>query len=191
MDYCSPQLYWKIAAPKQPFAPLLDWWIAANTQGRVIAPGLNASKIDGDAGWEASEIVEQIRLVRTRPAASGVIQFSVKAITRNYKGLSPLLASQAYPTPALMPRFASCVDLVPPALESVEASLDKSLVLTWKPPAGERFVSIGVRRGEAWEWHVAPAAAGGIELDATNANAVALAAVGRGGRLGAWQSMTP
>jgi uncharacterized lipoprotein YddW (UPF0748 family) len=191
MDYCSPQLYWKIAAPKQPFAPLLDWWIAANTQGRVIAPGLNASKIDGDAGWEASEIVEQIRLVRTRPAASGVIQFSVKAITRNYKGLSPLLASQAYPTPALMPRFASCVDLVPPALESVEASLDKSLVLTWKPPAGERFVSIGVRRGEAWEWHVAPAAAGGIELDATNANAVALAPVARGGRLGPWRSMTP
>ncbi len=191
MDYCSPQLYWKIAAPKQPFAPLLDWWIAANPLGRVIAPGLNASKIDGDAGWEPSEIVEQIRLVRTRPAASGVIQFSVKAITRNYKGLAPLLAAQAYPAPALMPLFATCGDAAPAPLESPEVSLDKSLVITWKPPSDVRFIAVGVRRGEAWEWHVATAAAGGIELDAAAADAVALAPVGRGGRLGAWHAMTP
>ncbi len=191
MDYCSPQLYWKISAPKQPFAPLLDWWIAANKAGRLIVPGLNASKIDGDAGWDPSEIVDQINLVRTRPGASGVIQFSVKAITRNYKGLSPLLATQAYPSPAFTPLFATCGDAAPPPLEGVEVSLEKSLVVTWKPPSQERFIAAGVRRGDAWEWHVAPAAAGGIELDATNADAVALAAVGRGGRLGPWQSLMP
>ena len=38
MDYCSPQLYWKIDAPKQPFEPLLAWWSGENVRHRALWP---------------------------------------------------------------------------------------------------------------------------------------------------------
>ena len=45
LDYWTPQLYWKLSAPAQPYEPLLNWWISENTQGRHIWPGLFTSKI--------------------------------------------------------------------------------------------------------------------------------------------------
>src|SRR5688572_3551901 len=50
VDYLAPQLYWSISAPQQSFPVLLDWWLAQNTMGRHVWPGLATYRVnDGTA----------------------------------------------------------------------------------------------------------------------------------------------
>jgi len=191
MDYCTPQLYWAISAPKQSFAALLDWWILQNAKGRLIIPGLNTSKLDAVGKWPVEEIPNQIGLVRTRPTTSGTIQFSAKAIVKNYKGIQPALATGAFIEPAVTPIFPTCGDAAPGPLADVSATLDGQVHVTWTPPAHERFVVIGVRRAGAWHWRMVSAAAGGAGVDATDATTIAVAPLGRNGRLGPWSALQP
>lgn len=82
VDYLSPQLYWPIDSDGQSFPVLLQWWTEQNVKHRHIWPGLFTSRVGGtDArGWPVKEIIEQIRLTRAQPGASGDVHFSMRSL---------------------------------------------------------------------------------------------------------------
>ncbi len=112
LDYCAPQLYWKITAPGQPFEPLLTWWIGENLKGRHVWPGLNASRVGSTEKepFAAEEITRQVEIVqgvaqRGGPSprtSAGVVLYSVIALMQNRGGLADRLAL-TFRMPALIP----------------------------------------------------------------------------------------
>lgn len=98
LDYFAPQLYWRIDAPEQSFPVLLNWWLAQNQRQRKIYPALFTSRVaDGSAqAWPASEIANQIAVIRATPGADGFIHFSMRAFLENRGGLveHPLLRAE-------------------------------------------------------------------------------------------------
>lgn len=113
LDYVSPQLYWKLEAPQQPFARLLDWWIDQNDQQRHVWPGLYASRVlpagetgkDGNPApsWEPGDVVAQVMATRASGGASGTVLFSAKALVENRRGLADALRAGPFAPPALVP----------------------------------------------------------------------------------------
>ncbi len=162
LDYVSPQLYWAVSAPKQPFAPLLDWWIGENTKSRHVWPGLYTSRIDGSAkAWQASEIVEQIGVIRGRGTRStGSVQFSMKALAANRGGIADALRDGPFAEPALVPETPWLDAEAPPSPADV-AVLDagEAWRVQWSPGPGEpawRWL-VHTRYGSSWRWvSVAP-----------------------------------
>ncbi|HEX6309969.1 MAG TPA: family 10 glycosylhydrolase [Longimicrobiales bacterium] len=103
-DYYAPQLYWRTYAPQQDYATLLRWWSEQNPHGRHIWAGNIPNSVRGGGrGWDASEILEQIRLTRAEPGASGNIHFSASGLLRNADGLADAFRRQVYSEPALVP----------------------------------------------------------------------------------------
>lgn len=95
-DYFVPQLYWRLAAPKQPFGALLDWWLAENAGGRAVAAGHYTGLVaDPTHDWPAAEILDQIARVRAAGAA-GSVHFSARALAENRGGIADALAAGPY-----------------------------------------------------------------------------------------------
>ena len=99
VDYLSPQLYWPINAPAQPFQALLGWWQAQNVKGRNLWPGM-AAYIAGTK-FPVTEIARQIQATRAQPGASGEIFFEMRSFRTN-PALAAVVASE-YSQPALVP----------------------------------------------------------------------------------------
>src|SRR5581483_5379452 len=85
LDYLSPQLYWSIGRPQQSYPVLLAWWVSQNVRGRHIWPGNYASRVGplGTPSWPVDELLQQIRLTREQPGATGNVYFSMTAFMRN------------------------------------------------------------------------------------------------------------
>jgi uncharacterized lipoprotein YddW (UPF0748 family) len=102
-DYLAPQLYWPLKQEKQSFSRLLAWWSDENSKQRCLWPGLYTSRVTGkDKGWPASEIIEEIKLARAQPGASGQIHFSARALVNNTGGIADALKA-VYTEPAHVP----------------------------------------------------------------------------------------
>ena len=103
VDMLIPQLYWKIDAPKQPYAELLNWWLSQNQAGRLLVVGNYSSRINSSAeSWQPGEIVNQIQ--RTRDArGDGNVHFSAVALMQNRKSLGDTLKQGVYAEAALAP----------------------------------------------------------------------------------------
>ncbi len=101
MDYCAPQLYWRIDQTAQSFPALLDWWVDQNPGGRHVWPGLHTSK------HGASEIESQTRLTREASGAGGNVHFSAKGLLagslQDPSTLAGHLVSTVYRDQALPP----------------------------------------------------------------------------------------
>lgn len=102
-DYFTPQLYWPIAQTKQSFPVLLNWWASQNPKKIHLWPGQFTSRTNpNDGNWLATEVTDQIKLVRDHEGATGTVHFSMKAIQRNWNGIGDAL-QKAYATPAVVP----------------------------------------------------------------------------------------
>lgn len=103
-DYFTPQLYWKIDSPGQPYGKLQQWWIEQNTANRHLWIGNYTGRLASDQGdWALAEVENQIAMTRKSKGATGNVHFSFKAIQGNWKGLYDNLRSKTYRTPALVP----------------------------------------------------------------------------------------
>src|SRR5439155_20100095 len=105
LDYLAPQLYWPIARPEQSYPVLLDWWVKQNTKQRHIWPGLASYRVaDTSAARHipADEIIDEIRLTRQQPGATGHIHFNTRVVMQSPDSLDAKLA-QIYDEPALVP----------------------------------------------------------------------------------------
>lgn len=180
LDYWAPQLYWPINREGQQFPVLLDYWLAANPLQRHVWPGLFTSQVKAAANpWPAREFVDQIEVLRARPAAGGHIHFSMAALMPDIQGLASLL-QVAYAQPALVPA-TPWLQAPPVGRPSLRASNGR---LQWLPAAGEpaRRWALWRRSGAAWRFAVLPAAE--RQADVAGIDAAVLAAVDRTGRLG-------
>ena len=202
LDYLAPQLYWPINREGLQFSLLLDHWVAENSQGRHLWPGLFTSLVTkgepaasaGPRVWPAREITEQIQLQRQRGArAGGHIHFSMVALMQDRDGVATQLQNGLYAQAALVPATPWLVDAAP---GSPGASLANSAPGTPAAPLlrrqGERVTieaapgpgparwSVWLRTGGQWRFSVLPGAQRSLDLPA-GTDRVAVSAINRVG----------
>jgi uncharacterized lipoprotein YddW (UPF0748 family) len=184
-DYFSPQLYWPIAAEKQSFPKLLDWWVGENTKGRHLWPGLYTSRVTGaEKGWPAKEVVDQIGLTR-KAKAGGAVHFSAKALVRNTGGVADELR-KVYAEPALVPESPWLAGKEPVGKPEVARdTADGKPVLRVKAPTGARFVVLRCEADGKWVTKVVGISAGKRAILPTPAGGrVVVSVIDRVGREG-------
>jgi uncharacterized lipoprotein YddW (UPF0748 family) len=102
VDYWTPQLYWPTRQIPQSYPVLLGWWSRENIHQRNLWPGLFTSRIESEA--DAQENFSQIMITRGMiPDGPGNVHFSMKALQKNYGGISDILLDGPYAKPALVP----------------------------------------------------------------------------------------
>lgn len=197
LDYLAPQLYWPIARAGQPFAVLLDLWLAANPMQRHIWPGLFTSRVINTAKggevlgtnvWPGQELIDQVAVQRSRsgagtapaPGATGHIHFSMAALMQNRDQLAARLQAGAYAEAALVPATLWLPD-VAPAAPRLQARGQQLLL---RPGAGavpSRW-AVWLRRGQRWQLQVL--AGSQSQLNTQGATRVVASAINRVGQAG-------
>ncbi|MFZ4649988.1 MAG: glycoside hydrolase family 10 protein [Rubrivivax sp.] len=187
LDYLAPQLYWAIDRPAQAFGVLLDYWLAQNTRGRHIWPGLFTSRVgapERERAWPAQEVIDQVALKRTRPAASGHLHFSMVALMQDREGLGTQLRAGAYAQPALVPVAPWLGGQAPAAPLATRDGAALRLRPGPGPGAAPFLWALWQRVAGRWQFGVQPAGAPGstepVAL-AAGAEAVVASAVDRQG----------
>jgi hypothetical protein len=128
LDYWTPQLYWKLSAPAQPYEPLLNWWISQNTKGRHVWPGIFTSKIgDRPTAWPVHDVLNQIWVTQDTPGATGNVHFSMKAIMQNRDGVADALRDGPYRDHVLVPPTPWLDAKAPSAPKDVSATRARGL----------------------------------------------------------------
>lgn len=154
VDYLSPQLYWRISAPKQPFGKLLKWWISQDVLDRHIWPGC----YDSQTSWAPQEVVGQVKLTR-EIGGGGNLHFSARALMRNAKGIASLLRERVYGGMALVPAspWLKSEAPLPPKVGRVEWDGIQPAHFEWTSD-GEtpRFYLVATRYGQAWSFRILP-----------------------------------
>ncbi len=187
LDYLAPQLYWQINREGLQFPVLLDHWVAENTAGRHLWPGLFTSLVTkgepaasaGPRVWPAREITEQIQLQRQRGArAGGHIHFSMAALMQDRDGLATQLQNGLYAQAALVPATPWLDDAnAAPAAPLLRRQGDR---ITMEPAAGSNPArwSVWTRAGGTWRFMVLPGAQRSLALPA-GTDRVAVSAINR------------
>ncbi|MEO7456849.1 MAG: family 10 glycosylhydrolase [Gemmatimonadaceae bacterium] len=105
LDYVTPQLYWSVDRPQQRYDQLLQWWDQENFKRRHLWPGNYTSKVgfNNSSKFPVSEILEQIRLTRAQPGATGNVHFSMEVFKKDPDGINEALERDSYAVPALIP----------------------------------------------------------------------------------------
>jgi uncharacterized lipoprotein YddW (UPF0748 family) len=193
LDYLAPQLYWPINSVGQPFAPLLDYWLAENRAHRHVWPGLFTSQVTrGEPGvalgprvWPAREVLDQVALVRSRPGAGGHIHFSMVALMQDRDGIATQLQAGPYAQAALVPAtpWLPGSALPAPLLTRRGAQLE----IAPGPGPAPTLWALWQRVGGQWRFAVLPGEQRRFEPAA--ADLLTLSAVDRVGNLGATQRM--
>jgi uncharacterized lipoprotein YddW (UPF0748 family) len=163
VDYLTPQLYWKVSAPAQPYEALLRWWAGENRHSRHLWPGMYTSRITPSpaaASWMPRDIVDEIEVTRRTPGATGHVHFSMIALVRDHQGVDEAL-QPVYALPALVPA-SPWLGGKKPATPRVGAVMDAAGGVTIEWMQGDASDKpwlwvLCVKRGDAWEMHICPA----------------------------------
>ncbi len=146
LDYFTPQLYWKLDSD-QSYRTLLDYWMGANTMGRHLWPGNNASVLAPSLGdWAVKEIEDQIDFTRSRKVGGNVF-YSVKPFLNNTKQVNYALRKRAYKDLALVPE-TSWLDPSRPAPPVCRLSDDGGSLILEGAPTDARFYAIYIDKGK-------------------------------------------
>ena len=155
VDYWTPQLYWPTRKIPQSYPVLLGWWVGQNTHNRNLWPGLYTSKIKDEAA--ALENFSQIMITRGMvPNGPGNVHFSMKALQRNYGGISDILLKGPYTKPVLIPTSPWLDDEAPAApLVEIE-SKDGKVHVNWfheNVDDVNQWV-VYFQRGQHWDYQI-------------------------------------
>ncbi len=158
VDYLAPQLYWRIEAREQSFPVLLRWWSEQNVRSRHLWPGLYTAKV-GES-WPADELVNQVRLVRAQPGATGHIHYHIKRLTDNGGGIADVLRVNFYSQAALVPGL-SWANTIRPARPAVGIRTTSTTVqVTVQPahnsPAALWLWLVQTKTSTEWETKIFP-----------------------------------
>ncbi|MEP6620774.1 MAG: family 10 glycosylhydrolase [bacterium] len=127
VDYFSPQLYWSVDKQQQSYHDLLEWWTQENVKGRNIWPGNYTGKVGftNSSKWRTDEVLEQIRLTRAQPGATGNVHFSMNVFMQDPDSLNERLVNETYASPALVPA-SSWLDKRAPAAPAIRVRTDST-----------------------------------------------------------------
>jgi len=180
VDYLAPQLYWRIAPPKQSFTALLDWW---RHQGRrPVWPGIATERINSadDPGRPASEITNQIELSRKLGNNwNGHIHWSAKSLVTNRGGIASKL-SNIYTQPAAVPPMPWVSSQAPASPGVSAAGQGGNTVVSWTADGSAAKIAVQARNGGIWRTMKITAAGIG-QITIPHADAVAITALDRFG----------
>lgn len=156
LDYLAPQLYWPIDQSAQSFATLLPWWKQQPAQGRHIWPGINPGRmLAAKPPTRATELADQLALLRNQPGSLGHIHFSIKHLLKEHPKVAGILR-EAYREIAVPPASPWLEDSPPPTLTGV--ALDPvNGRLRWIPSRDVRLVLVQERLGAQWRTLGTPA----------------------------------
>lgn len=182
VDYFTPQLYWRIEPPAQSYPVLLKWWTEQNPHARHLWPGNFASPVTAGK-WPLEEMVNQVRVTREQPGATGNVFFSAKDLMKP-GGVGDALAGGPYAAPALVPA-STWLGKKPPGKPKVTFGKDGP-ALSWAPGSGENpwLWVVQLRRGGQWTTEVLPAGKDRWPLAEAGAEQAAVSAVDRLGNQG-------
>jgi uncharacterized lipoprotein YddW (UPF0748 family) len=188
MDYLAPQLYWPIDRAGQQFPVLLDYWLAQNTAKRHVWAGLFTSLVSrdettGPRAWAAREIIDQVAVQRSRPAATGHIHFSMVALMQDRGGVAAQLMAGPYAVPALVPPTpwrGSTPQPAPPAPPVLKLAAGQALI---EPAAGSQPAQWAVWRRSAGQWRFSVQPFSERSVATAGADALVVSAVDRWGQL--------
>ena len=184
LDYCAPQLYWPIKSPEQSFPVLLKWWAAQNAKGRGLAPGIDSTKAEGH--WPIEEILNQIRLTRREPGATGHIHWNMKTLMHD-GALVQALKKEVYQQPAIFP---SCQWLKSDAIAAAPklrvTQGPGGLRANWEAGEGTeaRFWLVQTRHDNQWSSRIMGGTTERLSLGRTPPDIIALRAIDKYGNTG-------
>ncbi len=181
VDYFAPQLYWAIEPAEQSYPVLLEWWAQQNSKRRHLVPGMNSTQ--ARRRWEPEEILNQIRITRKQPGASGHIHWNMSSLMGSSR-LAEALSRDLYAQPALIPP-APWLDRTPPGKPKLTVNAAASRI-SWES-SGSKPVALWLlqtREGSRWQARVIPGASRSANLDPKAPSVVALSAVDRYGNFG-------
>ena len=168
LDYCAPQLYWRIDQKEQSFPALLDWWVGQNPNGRHVWPGLHTAK------HSPLEIEGQTRVTRAMPGATGNIHFSAKSLVSgdimDRGTVAGHLAATVYKDHALPPASPWLGE--EPVDPASNVRLDGPVVRFDPPPASIAKSAIQWFAGNRWHHVVQPP---GVSVCSVPSDAVVVA----------------
>jgi uncharacterized lipoprotein YddW (UPF0748 family) len=159
-DYFTPQLYWSVDKPEQRYDHLLKWWVDENVMRRHMWPGNYTGKmLLPSFRWPTKEIIEQIRLTRAQPGATGNVHFSMKVFFENPDALNERLVAGPYAQPALVPATTWLSVGTPPA-PAVSVRKDATgramleMLPTAQPPVPIGYGGTSTVSATPWLWVV-------------------------------------
>jgi uncharacterized lipoprotein YddW (UPF0748 family) len=163
VDYFTPQLYWPIARPEQSYPVLLKWWVDANTKHRHMWPGLYTGRIADTTParhYPVQEIIDQIRVTRETPGATGHVHFSMKTLMRDVDSLDEKLLATVYQEPALVPASPWLGPKKPgkPVVSVARDNATNEPMLRLTPARGEKpwLWTVRTRSGSTWRTEILP-----------------------------------
>jgi uncharacterized lipoprotein YddW (UPF0748 family) len=105
VDWLAPQLYWPSTQTAQAYGALVQWWgaFADGADGRVLFAANDATRLGSTEAWTLDEMATQIRLTREAPGMAGNVYFRARALTEDRLGVTTMLRTETYVSPALPP----------------------------------------------------------------------------------------
>jgi uncharacterized lipoprotein YddW (UPF0748 family) len=159
VDYFSPQLYWPIEPKEQSFPVLLNWWTQQNARHRNLWPGLSPAYSISEK-WAASEIPDQIRLIRKQSGSDGYIFYNATALlTNSPRGdlLRGALETSLNPQPALVPASPWLGSNAPAKPNLAIVAVSNTVRLQWNSGSTNSIVrwwTVQTRTGSTWKTQV-------------------------------------
>jgi len=154
-DYFAPQLYWNIDPPEQSYPVLLKWWADQNVRKRHLWPGNALSR----SGRTAEEILNQVRLTRKQPGATGNVFWSFKSFLGNRGNIVEALSREVYSQPALVPA-SSWLDNTPPGIPRLTVANEASgrVKISWHASTAEPvwLWMLQTKAGNEWRLEILP-----------------------------------
>lgn len=151
-DYFTPQLYWTIDSPGQPYKKLLKWWTEQNSMGRALWPGNYTGRVfQNNGNWPVEEIENQILATRATPGAEGNVHYSFKCFAQNEKGLVDRLLANPYKSKAMVPSMPWLSKVNPAPLEIGIRRESDTIRLTWEADRFSRRWAVYRLRSGKWE----------------------------------------
>ncbi len=149
VDYFAPQLYW-LSESRQPYAPMLAWWVGENARARHIWPGNVTSNVGSVAGWTVEELLQQITLTRQQRGAEGNIHFSARILRGPSRAADAL--AESYTEPALVPASPWLGSRAPaaPQVDILDGGNGASIRLAPGDGVPVRFWTIRIYDGTQW-----------------------------------------
>ncbi len=166
-DYLTPQLYWLVESEHQSYPKLLSWWAEQNVMKRHLWPGNFTSRV-GDKSrksggkaqqaWTADDIIRQIEVTRATPGASGNVQFSMKALMKNFGGIDDKLKNGVYANPALVPETPWLGHESPARPQISARRTDGGVAVHMKMPRGKEPSQwlVQLRTDTGWKTAIVP-----------------------------------